>query len=299
MSKRGRSRVADDITGLVALLPPWAGVALAAVAWLALHQLASRPAAPALPHAGQIGGFVRDTMVHALATIGQYVLPLLCLVGAATSAWRRHERRQLVVDVARNRATNALDGIGWQAFEMLVGEAFRRRGYRVLETGGGGADGGVDLVLHKSGDTHLVQCKHWKAHRVGVDTVRELYGVMAARGAASGFVLTSGRFTVDAMRFAEGRNLRLVDGPQLRVWIEQVAAGRAAAEARWRQAEGGPVPTGPEPVVRDASAEASVPGCPSCTQPMVRRSARRGAHAGRSFWGCSAYPACKGTREIQ
>jgi restriction system protein len=30
---------------------------------------------------------------------------------------------------------------------MLVGAAFRLQGYQVAETGGGGADGGVDLAL--------------------------------------------------------------------------------------------------------------------------------------------------------
>ena len=28
---------------------------------------------------------------------------------------------------------------------------------------------------------------------------------------------------------------------------------------------------------------------------MVERTARRGSNAGNQFWGCSAYPACKGT----
>jgi len=31
---------------------------------------------------------------------------------------------------------------------------------------------------------------------------------------------------------------------------------------------------------------------------MVRRKARRGAHAGSSFWGCSRYPSCTGIRSI-
>ena len=47
----------------------------------------------------------------------------------------------------------------WREFEMLVGEAFRLQGYQVVETGGGGADGGVDLVLRKDRETFLVQCK--------------------------------------------------------------------------------------------------------------------------------------------
>ena len=33
--------------------------------------------------------------------------------------------------------------------------------------------------------------------------------------------------------------------------------------------------------------------CPMCNSPMVRRKGSRG-----EFWGCSRYPACKGTRNI-
>lgn len=36
--------------------------------------------------------------------------------------------------------------------------------------------------------------------------------------------------------------------------------------------------------------------CPRCGSAMVRRTARRGRNAGGSFWGCSKYPRCKGTR---
>ena len=89
----------------------------------------------------------------------------------------------------------------------------------MLETGGGGADGGIDLVLTRPGkngsEKFLVQCKQWRAYKVGVDVVRELYGVMAAKGASGGFVVTSGRFTDDAISFARGRNVTLVDGPKL------------------------------------------------------------------------------------
>jgi hypothetical protein len=38
--------------------------------------------------------------------------------------------------------------------------------------------------------------------------------------------------------------------------------------------------------------------CPSCGARMVMRTARRGARAGRRFWGCSKYPVCKGTQEL-
>lgn len=41
------------------------------------------------------------------------------------------------------------------------------------------------------------------------------------------------------------------------------------------------------------------PRCPKCEQPMVRRTARRGANAGREFWGCSEFPRCRGIVSVQ
>lgn len=38
------------------------------------------------------------------------------------------------------------------------------------------------------------------------------------------------------------------------------------------------------------------PACPLCAQPMRLRLARKGAHAGSQFWGCSRFPDCRGTR---
>jgi len=217
-------------------------------------------------------------------------LPVICMAGAGVSAWRRRERASLVTNVTQSTAVDALDGMSWREFEMLVGEGFRMQGYQVVETGGGGADGGVDLVLSRPGkngaEKFLVQCKQWRAFKVGVDVVRELYGVMAAKGAAGGFVVTSGRFTDDAISFASGRNVTLVDGPKLHGLIRQSQAGDSSASVR-------AVPT---------QATASVAGpdpnrtCPSCSKPMVRRTAKRGANAGGEFWGCTGYPVCRGTR---
>ena len=36
--------------------------------------------------------------------------------------------------------------------------------------------------------------------------------------------------------------------------------------------------------------------CPTCGSWMVRRTAKRGYRRGNQFWGCSRYPACRGTR---
>ncbi len=149
---RGKSSLGEAIIELVALMPWWAGVALALLSYLWLHSVATTPVAVAT-QPGQMGASLQGVLWQTLARFGQYLLPLLCLVGAGISAWRRRERRQLAADVAASSAAaDVLDGMSWQRFELLVGEAFRLRGYRVLETGGGGADGGVDLLLGKDGD---------------------------------------------------------------------------------------------------------------------------------------------------
>ncbi|WP_414931051.1 topoisomerase DNA-binding C4 zinc finger domain-containing protein [Vibrio europaeus] len=38
------------------------------------------------------------------------------------------------------------------------------------------------------------------------------------------------------------------------------------------------------------------PICPRCGSDMKLRTARKGRNSGSQFWGCSKYPACKGTR---
>jgi restriction system protein len=203
-------------------------VLLALISYLLLHAIAAQPVVPA-SQPGQMGAMITQTLWRTLATFGQYLLPLSCLAGAAMSAWRRKERQSHVGAVTQSTASDALHGMSWSEFEMLVGEGFRLQGYRVVETGGGGADGGVDLVLTRpgknGGEKFLVQCKQWRAFKVGVEVVRELYGVMAARGATGGFVVTSGRFTEDAFKFASGRNVALVDGPKLQPLLRQAQAG--------------------------------------------------------------------------
>ncbi len=287
MARRRRTSPAQDLMDVVAMLPWWAGVTLAAVSYLVLQRMAGQEVVAAVKP-GEMGAMVTQTLWKTLATFGQYLLPLICLAGAGMSAWRRRERRQLITDVGQSKAADVLDGMSWREFEMLVGEAFRLQGYDVAETGGGGADGGVDLVLAKGTEKFLVQCKQWKAFKVGVDVVRELYGVMAAKGAAGGFVVTSGRFTEDATRFASGRNLKLIDGPLLHGLIRQ---------ARNSQ---GPTPvlqTDQRPIPATIGVTAT-PECPTCAKPMIKRTAKRGANAGGEFWGCTAYPACRGTRQI-
>lgn len=203
------------------------------------------------------------------------------LLGSALSYVKQRRRAELHADVAQRGKLASFAAVSWRDFEQVVGEYFRRRGFAVAETGGGGADGGVDLVVTRGSDRYLVQCKQWKALRVGVETVRELYGVIAAKRAAGGFVVTSGAFTDEAKRFAAGREIELINGEQLAGAIRQQAALPRI-----------------EPTALPAAAPRVQPQltCPKCNASMVLRTAKTGSHAGESFWGCSRFPDCRGTR---
>lgn len=285
MARKKKSSPLEDMMDLVALLPWWGGVAIAVIGYLVLHRMAV-PVKVGAVQAGQVSQLMTASIMTGLATVGQYLVPLVGLAGAAMSFMRRKQRAALITDVAQSKSANALDGMSWREFEMLVGEAYALQGYRVTETGGGGADGGIDLVLAKGGEKFFVQCKQWKAFRVGVDVVRELYGVMAAKGATGGFVVTSGRFTEDAKAFADGRNVQLVDGTKLFAMIKQVKQSQAAKQS----ATGAPIQA-KEPV-------AAEPTCPQCGSSMVKRTARKGGNAGGEFWGCSKFPNCRGVRPL-
>lgn len=288
MSRRNNnSSVFEDLFGMAAALPWWVGVVLAIVTYIVLHRYAVAEV-PTKPVAGQLGQMMVSQMVKMFSIYLQYVLPLIFLAGSAASYLGRKKRERLVDGVV-NKTADVLNGMTWQEFEMLVGEAFRLEGYTVAETGGGGADGGVDLALKKGGEIFLVQCKQWKAFKVSATTVRELYGVMAARGAAGGFVVTSGTFTRDAVAFSEGKNIELVEGPALMKMISHARAAKTGASIPARTSV-------PVSQPKSAVSGEGTPACPRCGGAMIKRIAKQGANAGNPFWGCSSFPECRGIR---
>lgn len=248
-------------------LPWWANLLLALIAFLIFNSMAEIEP-PKTTNVREMSGAINASILRAMGMFMQYLAPALFGIAAIASVIGRKQRTQLLAETRARGNRSALLEMSWRDFEKMVGEAFRQRGYQVSESGGGGPDGGVDLVLTRGSEKFLVQCKQWRATLVGVDVVRQLYGVMAARGAVGGFVVTSGDFSADAKAFASGRNIELVNANKLLAMV-----GRPQAQS-------------------------TVPACPKCGTSMVRRVAKQGANAGQAFWGCPKFPACKGTLDI-
>lgn len=293
MARRRKQSAFEDLIDLAAMLPWWISLPLALITYLWLHSVAASPmAAPVNP--ADMGSYMSGTMFRGAAGIAQYLVPGALVLGAFISVFGRMRRKQLFTSVAT--AENTLESISWREFERLTGEAFRRQGFSVKETGQDGPDGGIDLVLYKGEDKYLVQCKQWRRKLVQVGVVRELYGVMAAEGAVGGFVVISGRFTEDAKAFARGKNLKLIEGAELNDMIRQSRANTARAKPNGTafKPTAAPSPAEAPPQRRSAPQHA----CPTCQSPMVERLAKRGSNAGNAFWGCSQYPSCKTTRNV-
>lgn len=265
-----RQKAEDNLVYLIfRLLPTWAVVAVVAAIYFVLRFIG-----PALWHG--------SPSAQLSAAFALPVTALLALFAVVAEIDKRKRR----VLLATQSSLETLRGMSWQDFELLVGEAYRRQGYAVEEKGGSGPDGGVDLILRRNGQTTLVQCKRWKQAKVGAPTVRELRGAVARDGAAGGIFVTCGDFTREAITEALGNPpLELVDGPALLALVKQGQGAASPALPPSASAE------------KPMSAVVSVtPTCPKCGEPMRRRTAKSGLNAGTDFWGCPAFPRCRGTR---
>lgn len=261
MARRNRSFLDDVIAA------PWyVGVILAVISYFGLKFI--------LPAIGMQNPFL-SSFLKALPSLAPILtfLFVICAILSAFDSWQKGTLFNRQTDIKSIRL------IDWRQFEELVAEAYRRKGYLVTETGGGGADGGVDLVIKKNGEMLLVQCKHWRAAQVGVKIVRELYGVVAAQGATGGIVISSGTFTQEARDFATGKQIELVDGSGL---VRMIAEVRNTQKLEGKN------------IIEQSGNNTCT--CPLCNSSMVLRTAKKGPNAGSKFWGCSTFPKCRGTR---
>ena len=234
--------------------PWWVSVVTAAITYFVMGQLL-----PSIETENQIINMV----LKALAVPAPYFAFFILLIAPFSFFNSRRKVKQLDYQ----RSIETVRQLHWRNFEELVAEAYRRQGYKVSE-GGFGADGGIDLELRKNDEWVLVQCKQWKAQKVGVSVIREMLGVLVASNANKVIVITSGRYTQQAIDFASDKPMALVDGNKLLSLIHDVQT---------------------EPKVETVKHTA----CPRCGSELLERQAKRGINAGNTFLGCSNFPKCR------
>ena len=121
----------------------------------------------------------------------------------------------------------------------------------------------------------IVHCQPWNAYRVGAKPVRELRAAMTSAGAVEGVLVTSSRFTQEAVTLAAKENVQLIDGKDLLAKLAALAPEKALGLLKFA-----------------TQGDFLTPTCPRCSIKMISRSS---THEGRRFWGCPNYPLCKQT----
>ena len=267
-----RRRKDSSFFNLLVLLPWWLTLIAGAGIWLYLR---SYPAQSA-------GADMQAIIIRFALLALQWMFFAAAFVSAIATITRR-------LTFASAKDIEAIRAMSWREFETLIAETYRRQGFTVEETGGGGADGGVDLILRGKGQKSIVQCKQWRTYRVGVKIVREMYGIMVAEKADRVVIVSSGTYTQEAQDFAKGKPILLIDGQALTQYIREIKGEPAAAPTAAPAPAAKPVP---QQVLSVQTQTA--PACPKCGSAMVMRTARKGANAGGQFWGCSRSPECTG-----
>jgi len=284
--KSEADRFLDDVFDFLCVMPWWIGPPVILVTWVMFAFVI-----PMILSITGGGDDVSSTVHTTIAPVCVMLAPFIALVVAMIWLFTLIRKWQDAHRLDSQTGIDSIRHLSWREFEQLLAEAYRRQGYVVQETGPG-ADGGVDLILTRNGTRTLVQAKQWKSHRVGVRTVRELFGVQHAQQADGAILITSGQFTPEAQVFARSNDIQIVDGEGLVKLINDVQGQKKPAQARDRG----------EPDNKESKSIGSTetePSCPKCGAGMIQRAARRGPKAGQRFWGCSAYPACRGTRALE
>ena len=132
---------------------------------------------------------------------------------------------RLISELAQN--PTKLFGLGSRQFEEVVAELLVREGMEVQLTKPT-HDGGRDILAHHRGSAgrhlYLIECKRYAPERpISVDMVHALYGVVEQERATAGVLITTSRFTTDALAFVRPIQYRisLQEYSDLVAWIRR------------------------------------------------------------------------------
>jgi len=190
----------------------------------------------------------------------------------------------------RLREASALQKLDPYSFEMLCGSLYERMGWTARVTQRTG-DGGIDAIVQRGQERKVLQCKRLSGGKVGVGPVRDLFGVIQSENAAGGILLTTTGFTTGAVDWAAGKTIELIDAAALIALLRQYfpdsgSLPDALVEHQLTQ----------ERITKRIQEIKDILNspCPLCGKVMIIRKGKFG-----EFVGCSGYPACRHTRDIE
>ena len=171
--------------------------------------------------------------------------------------------------------------LNMRQFRTLCAEYFHAKGYHskfLPET----SSGDVDIYLYKNTEAPralgIIQCQAGINSIVEANRLRELFHVMKVEHIPLGISVTAGKFSEAALKYANGRNIQMLNGSKLEELLGRLD------DADQRQ------------IFTTLTEElADAPTCPNCGSSMHRMDlVTQGRH---HFWACNNYPDCRQTLE--
>jgi restriction system protein len=178
-----------------------------------------------------------------------------------------------------SKSLSSLRELSWKDFNEHITVLFEKLGYSGVDSRGPDKER-TDLKLKRDGRLSIVRCKKYYVRKVPLSMVLEFHKALSGEpDLEKGYFITTGFFSREARKFASEKQLELIDGAKLMDFV-RIADSIDAAERK--------------SAIQNSSER---PGytCPMCGAQMVLRTVDSNPHTVTHFWGCSAYPACKGS----
>ncbi|WP_440604124.1 restriction endonuclease [Bacillus sp. GB_SG_008] len=142
------------------------------------------------------------------------LLLLVFLIGAITKnpEVSTEEIRANRLKIEANR--KYLEEIDPREFEYVVADMFRSFGYAAQVTSGSN-DGGKDIILHKGTEMKFVEVKRYTKSTIGRPMIQKLHSAIMDAEAVGGYFVTLSNFNKNARKYAENKNIELIDGDSL------------------------------------------------------------------------------------
>lgn len=210
--------------------------------------------------------YLYTTNIYTSAIVGFIFVAILIAV--------KQMKKQRQYDKYIKSGIDIVDKMSGEEFEVFLLAHFKNVGYSG-DTTPKTQDYGADLILTKNGEKLVVQAKRWN-YKVGIEAVQQILGAKSYYKASKCLVITNNFFTPNAKNLADSSDVELWDRNKLLEVMSQ-ANGKQIIDSSL-----------------DASNIESRNLCEKCGAELVIRKGNKG-----SFYGCSNFPKCKFTKNIQ
>lgn len=189
-----------NIVDFLAQIPWWISVTISASLYVLLKFV--------VPYVETQSTLVNETHI----SLGPFLAPVVALafLSPITFSLLKSSRKKKLHELRDE--IQSIQNLAWPQFKELVAEAYKRNGYNIMENSAFTADPSVDLVMRKSANLYLVQCRYWQNRKLGLREVKNLFSLMHEKQASGVYLLTTGIFTNEARHYALGRPINLLDG---------------------------------------------------------------------------------------